>query len=228
MAIFIIFMVFIFTSCSTSSQKSRSGSDTVVTKSEYDMLLKKYEELQEEARDLRNYQRESAKKFTKEEMGIGNGKDFSSESEVVETVSVFDEKREVSSHEVVPGKIEFIDDLSEDNIKDLERSIFDLKRAQAALEKQDYHTAMELLKVLQESPYRQVQVRAQYFVGEVFFMQGEYDIAMQAYEDIIHRSAFSGYVLKALPRLITCSEKLGIVDKKDKYHSILYDFFEGA
>jgi len=49
---------------------------------------------------------------------------------------------------------------------------------------------------------------------------------MQIFEEIITRDAYSGMVVKTLGRLIVCSEKLGLKAKKDKYFSVMHDFFE--
>ena len=84
---------------------------------------------------------------------------------------------------------------------------------------------MNLLKNLQKSKHKQIQVRAQFFMGEALFLQGEFDLARQAYEEIIQKNAFSGFVIKTLERLIACAEHLGMKEKKEQYHSILYDFF---
>ena len=88
--------------------------------------------------------------------------------------------------------------------------------------------AMDILIKLQKSSYRQIQVRAQFLVAKGLFLQEEFDLALQAYEDIIQRSAFSGLVLEALQQAIVCTKKLGIKDKEDRYYSMLHDFFEGV
>ena len=63
-------------------------------------------------------------------------------------------------------------------------------------------------------------------MGEILFSQGEYDLSLQIFEEILERHAFSGLVIKTLGRLIVCSEKLKLVGKQEKYYSILHDFFE--
>lgn len=91
-----------------------------------------------------------------------------------------------------------------------------------------YDQALELLTPLKHSSDRQIQVRAKFLKGEILFQQEEYDLAMQVFEDLIAKYAFSGVILKALNRLVTCAEKLALPKKKRRYHSILYDFFESV
>ena len=72
---------------------------------------------------------------------------------------------------------------------------------------------------------RQIRVHAKFYIGEILFRQQEYDLAMQVFEEILDKDAFSGIVLKTLGRLVTCSKKLKLKKKKDRYYSMLHDFF---
>ena len=56
--------------------------------------------------------------------------------------------------------------------------------------------------------------------------KGQYDLALQVFEDIINKNAHSGVVLGALKHAQLCAEKLGIQNKKDQYTSMLVDVFE--
>jgi hypothetical protein len=62
----------------------------------------------------------------------------------------------------------------------------------------------------------------------MLFRQGEFDLSMQVFEEIITKYAFSGVVIKTLGRLIVCSERLKLAKKREQYFSILHDFFESA
>ena len=199
-----------------------------VSQKEYQALLKKYNSLQEEVKNLRLYEKESLQNTNS-----------SSETEMVQTVDVFGEQEPKSSRKVVSvssqqlspvasEKINFVREMSDNDAKAFEASLYKLRKVRRKMRENDYGEAMSILKDLQRSPYRQIQVRAQFLVGESFFKQGEFDLALQSYEDIIQRSAFSGFVLKALRKLVVCAEKLGIDDKRDQYYSMLHDFFEGA
>ncbi|RLA62999.1 MAG: hypothetical protein DRQ88_10865 [Epsilonproteobacteria bacterium] len=90
----------------------------------------------------------------------------------------------------------------------------------------NFEEATMLLKKLEVSGNRQVQVRAKFLLGEIMFGQQEYDLALQIFEDIIKNYSFSGLVMKTLDRLEVCSKKLKLSEKQKRYHSILYDFFE--
>lgn len=77
---------------------------------------------------------------------------------------------------------------------------------------------------LQGSPA--IQVRAKQQIGEMLFEKGQYDLALQVFEDIISNFSHSGVVLEALKFSVICADKLGIVNKKEQYASILNDVFE--
>ena len=155
--------------------------------------------------------------------------------DLIETVDVFEEsgvsKGPKGKHSLVstePKNKGLITELTDDDEKILEGHIFELRKAKLAIEQKQYQRGMDILSRLQKSPYRQIQVRAQFLIAESLFLQEEFDLALQAYEDIIQKSAFSGLVLKTLQKAIVCTKKLGIKDKEDRYYSILHDFFEGT
>ena len=89
-----------------------------------------------------------------------------------------------------------------------------------------FDAALTELKKIEKSKVKQVRVRARFSIGEIMFRQGEYDLAMQIYEEILQQDAFSGIVIKTLGRLIVCSEKLKLKKKQEQYYSMLYNFFE--
>lgn len=101
-----------------------------------------------------------------------------------------------------------------------------IKQVERLVTQNKIDPAIKLLKELEMSPVRQVAVRAKFFLGEILFKQEEYDLALQVYEDVLKKHAFSGLVVVSLGRLIVCSEKLKINSKKEKYYSMLHDFFE--
>lgn len=147
-------------------------------------------------------------------------------SDLVETVDVF-------GGDPIPKKINSIDTrevVAQVNVpaSEIESQIIKLERAQVLTGQNKFDQSLTILKELENSNVRQVKVRAKYEIGELLFIQGEYDLAMQVFEEIIHREAFSGVVLKVLGRLIVCSDKLKLSKKKQKYYSILHDFFEQA
>ena len=87
----------------------------------------------------------------------------------------------------------------------------------------------EATKIFQELELKStpaIAVRAKQQIGEMLFEKGQFDLALQVFEDIISRYSHSGVVLDALRYSITCADKLGIVSKKEQYASILNDVFE--
>ena len=216
--------------CSTSTRKA---STPAISESDYNTLLKKYESLQNEIRDLRSTQREQANDLIEKEGGLG--------PELVQTVDVFAQEKNIGQRDLQsvnagepapaspavqePEAVAVVTDLSDHDAAVLESQLFDIRKAQSVFAQGNYQEGMDILKSLQETPYPQIRVRAQFLMSEGFFSQGEYDLALQGYEDIIHRGAFSGLVIRALKRLVDCTEKLGIEDKRARYRSML-DFFK--
>ncbi len=190
---------------------------TTVAKAQYDELLKKYQVLLRRNRQL-------------------EGDDLPADVTVsppanlpklAETVDVFakqlDKVAEVqnSSKNLISVAAPFIR-------KDMEGQIADIKKVIQLIDKNHFDEALQILKILESSKYSQIAVRSKFYTGEVLFRQGEFDLAMQLFEEVINRYAFSGIVLKTLGRLIICSEKLKIKKKYDLYYSILHDFFKTA
>lgn len=88
----------------------------------------------------------------------------------------------------------------------------------------NFDKATNYLKQLENSGNRQVQVRAKFLLGEMYFTQKEYDLALQIFEDIIKNYSFSGVVIKALNKLEACSKNLNLPKKQERYHS-MHNFF---
>lgn len=86
--------------------------------------------------------------------------------------------------------------------------------------------AMRTFQELASSAVPPIRARAQLQMGEVLMQQGEFDLALQAFEGVISRMSYSGVVLDALRNAAVCSEKLGQTQKKTQYLSLLKDVFE--
>ncbi len=108
----------------------------------------------------------------------------------------------------------------------VEAQITSIRKAEALVDQNKFDEALTVIKTLEKSPLKQIVVRSKFLLGEILFKQGEYDLSMQIFEEVINRYAFSGLVIKTLGRLIVCSEKLKLAAKQEKYYSILHDFFE--
>lgn len=114
------------------------------------------------------------------------------------------------------------------NTDDIDEQITRLREVQELVKVNKFDSALTLLKELENSKEKQIVVRAKMMLGDLLFNQGEYDLASQVYEEVIKKYAFSGQVLKALGKLVACSEKLKQPEKQAKYYSLLHDFFEAS
>lgn len=183
-----------------------------VPKVQYDQLLSKYEKL------LRNNNKKT---------GVRPKSNVIS-PDLVETVDVFNEKsRHRPNLEMQAQKLDATSIPEKNmNVESIQNQIIKYQKAEKMIQKKDFDSGMMVLKELENSSVKQIRVRARYSIGNLLYLQGEYDLALQKFEQIINKDAFSGVVLKALRKLINCSEKLNLKKKKERYHSILYDFFE--
>jgi tetratricopeptide (TPR) repeat protein len=114
------------------------------------------------------------------------------------------------------------------NTDDIDEQITRLREVQSLVKVNKFEAALTTLKELENSNEKEIVVRAKMMLGDLLFNQGEYDLASQVYDEVIKKYAFSGYVIKALGRLVACSEKLKQPEKQAKYYSLLHDFFEAS
>ena len=114
------------------------------------------------------------------------------------------------------------------NTDEIDDQISRLREVQELVKVNKFEQALIILKELEASKEKQIVVRAKMMLGDLLFAQGEFDLASQVYEEIIGKYAFSGFVIKALGKLVVCSEKLKQPEKQAKYYSLLHDFFEAT
>lgn len=217
-----LFLIFsVLSSCSYFKRRSLFGEDKkdkTVSQEQYDNLLEKYQSLVRETRD-----QPKVKPAKQKEMIAAKRQDLldslkaAPQGELKGTVNPF--KNEQSQMSSLPPQYES---------KLVAQEISDLRKAMLLVGKNKFGEALSMLKSLEKSQVRPIAVQAKYYIGESLFRQGEWDLAMQVYEGIIHNDAFSGVVLKALGKLIVCSEKLKLSQKRDRYYSMLHDFFEAG
>jgi TolA-binding protein len=237
-----------YSSCSSLlSHREQNKSDAnavtpqTVSKEQYDELARKYQELVTQTKQ--KLDREAPKpeanltsppeknEQLKPEMNNGTNLD---PSELVNHID-----------QVVPDhKAEGVDVLAVDKVgpkapesmgveqvnftDDVDDQIVKLREATDLIKVNKFENALIILKELENSKEKQIVVRSKIMLGDLLFGQGEYDLAMQVYEEVVKKYAFSGYVLKALGKLVACSEKLKQPEKQAKYYSLLHDFFESV
>lgn len=114
------------------------------------------------------------------------------------------------------------------NTDEIDDQIVRLREAMTLINANKFENALIILKELETSKEKQIVVRSKMMLGDLLFNQGEFDLASQVYEEVITKYAFSGLVLKALGKLIVCSEKLKQPERQAKYYSLLHDFFEAV
>ena len=223
-------MTFIlFVSCaSLTDRQSLFGNEEAekkpdtVPRAQYEQLLKKYDALMRE------------KKVAKQEAPSEQLVD-----DVVNRISQANQQKDRLSGTVdlmagsamnapkgVDKRVMPIVEASDYDPEMVENHILKIRKADNLQRQNKFDASLAIIKELDKSPVRQVQVRAKYLLAEILFKQGEYDLAMQIYEEVLNKYAFSGLVVKSLGRLIVCSDKLKQVKKQEKYYSILHDFFE--
>ncbi len=240
----ILSLLVMLSSCSwITSKRSLFGDDApeedtlkTVPKAQYDQLKKKYDDLVTATRseptttdgnplvadgkEKELFENKDPEDIVKELNKLEPGAPGNANTpELVETVDVFGK----GLTKPTPNKAIVSSDY--DSV-DVQGQIEQLQKARKYLSQNKMDAALNEFKLLENSPVRQIQVRARFNIGELLFRQGEYDLAMQVFEDILQKDAFSGIVIKTLGRLIACSEKLKLKKKQEQYYSILHDFFE--
>ena len=187
-----------------------------VSSDQYNQLLKRYDNLRRE--------HDTAQTSTKPNKLLGDLNSAAPSSSLTDTVDVFADNGPGTKK---PSVIELGKFDQRDRFPvSINAEIDQFRAAEAAVRKGDMSQGMKLFKIIEKSQNMQLKVRAKYNIAEILFDQKDYDLAMQAYEEIIKSYAFSGLVIKSLGRLIVCTEKLKLKEKKDKYYSILHDFFK--
>jgi len=181
--------------------EKKMKSSRSVPRAQYDQLLVKYEELSKKYEQLKEKPASGQDSLVDE---------LQRTSSNVETVNVFEGGSQPSPIEV-PSDIE---------------SQLSLYRRGLALKESNPGEATKIFQQLENQAISPVRARAKFQIGEMLLARGQYDMALQVYEDVINKNAESGIVLDALRGAVVASDKLGIPNKKDQYSSMLNDVFE--
>lgn len=211
----------IATSCSSwleTTRKTVSGEEGPrksgeqvkwVSKSQYDDLMEKYKNLLSE--------------YEKNKTGSSLQNDLNAQKppvgQLAESVDVFaaPAANESKASPVAPA-------VMTDGEINKELSLY--RKSEALLNVDKKNEALRAFQVLQKSPNRQIRVRSRNYIAQIYKSSGQYDLALQVYEEIIGQDAFSGTILQALAGAIECCEKLGLDEKRIQYQSMLKDVFE--
>jgi len=256
-ALCIIATALISTSCSSllsrhgqtvdSIQGESAAPSAMVPKEQYDELARKYQELLNQSKQLAKTETPAAPvAIVEEKKGEAQAKPETATttnldpSDLVNTidkaipdtanVESVDALKPEAKHDKTAGPA-IPTSMGVEHINmtdDIDDQISRLREVQELVKVNKFEAALTLLKELENSKEKQIVVRAKIMLGDLLFNQGEFDLASQVYEEVVKKYAFSGYVLKALGKLVACSEKLKQPEKQAKYYSLLHDFFEAT
>ena len=212
---------------------------STVPKEQYDELARKYNELLNQSKNLKSQEEAPAKVVAnpgdqkKPEIAESTVLD---PSELVNKIDHaipdapnLDGVDALANHaEKLPPMPTSMGVKTVNNTDEIDDQISRLREVQELVKVNKFEQALVILKELEGSKEKQIVVRSKMMLGDLLFTQGEYDLASQVYEEIIGKYAFSGFVIKALGKLVVCSEKLKQPEKQAKYYSLLHDFFEAS
>lgn len=202
-----------------------------VSRAQYNQLMDKYDDLLKKYREQQWFGKKPGERGRRSKEIVNDLGRIKPQVELAETIDLFGkpnikvrpEKEKIETIRIkdMPTFIGI-----DGPTRSLQEQIENLIRSRAYVERGKLNKAMDLLKKLEKSKDQQIKVRAKFFVGEILFIQEEYDLAMQVFEEIIGLHAFSAVALKSLDRLIECSKKLELSKKEIRYYSILKDVFK--
>ena len=110
------------------------------------------------------------------------------------------------------------------NAKTVRKELKGLIQLKEKIDQKKFGDALLLVKELEGSQVEQVRAQARFFFAEVLFLQKEFDLAMQIYEEVLIKMTYSAYARESLERLVVCTEKLNRESKNTYYQSMLKKF----
>jgi len=99
-----------------------------------------------------------------------------------------------------------------------------LQEALNAYVKKDWNNSLALFSHLLQAQNDQVRVRSIYYSGKIWVAQLKFDLALQQFERVIEKHAYSSLSLLALKEAAHCAEKLGSKEKALLYSTALQDY----
>lgn len=203
----------IFLSCSLLEKARRplveaDKNSKTVPRAQYDELMKKYVALSKKKGNT------GVEKTTIKPTKSSNGLDAN-----IDSVDVFAEVNRAQKRKTQMETTGFASG------NQIDKEIALLKKGLLYKRSGKADQALKIFQALEVSKIIQVKVRAKFFIGEILLEKKQYDLAMQSFESIVKNYAFSGLVIDSLKHLVTCTDQLGIVDKKQRYLYMLKDIF---
>lgn len=194
-----------------------------VSRGEYEDLLRRYEDLSHKY--AQSKENEATFKVEKDKNAIDPRDAASQKAQLVETVDIFEGQAPAKTAEATSVVEAVAMAEAIDNPGATEAEILKIRQAKGLMESKSYDKALELLQPMEQTTNRQIRVRVKTMIAKLLMTQNEYDLAMQVFEEVIQKYAFSGHTLEALQGLVTCTEKLNMTKKREQYYSILNDVF---
>lgn len=111
------------------------------------------------------------------------------------------------------------------NSKRVRKDISLLYQAYSMFNQKKFGDVIIILKELEDSQVFQIRAQSRYLLGKTMYEQGEYDVSMQIFEEIVLNMRGTVFGLLSLEKLISCTDKIGLMQKK-KYFSQLYSRFQ--
>jgi len=214
-----MFALLVLNSCSwyrdverslVEDDEKKAKQSRSVSRSQYDQLLVKYEELSKKYEALKENPNKGQSSLV-DELQKTSSENFAQTTPNAETVDAFPNQQVVVASEDLPS--------------DLESQLVIFKKG-VGLKESNPGEATKIFQQLETAGTPAIKVRAKLQIGELLYGKGQYDLALQVFEDIINKNAHSGVVLDALKYAVNCSDRLGIQNKKEQYASMLNDVFE--
>ncbi len=214
-----MFALLVLNSCSwyrdverslVEDDEKKAKQSRSVSRSQYDQLLVKYEELSKKYEALKENPNKGQSSLV-DELQKTSSENFAQTTPNAETVDAFPNQQVVVASEDLPS--------------DLESQLLIFKKG-VGLKESNPGEATKIFQQLETAGTPAIRVRAKLQIGELLYGKGQYDLALQVFEDIINKNAHSGVVLDALKYAVNCSDRLGIQNKKEQYASMLNDVFE--
>jgi hypothetical protein len=192
--------------------EKKANKSRTVSREQYDQLLVKYEELSKKYETIKEGGPKESNSLV-DELQKSSSENFANVSPNVETVDAF------------TGKNQQVVVATENISSDVESQLALFKKG-VMMKSSNPGEATKIFQQLESQGAPAVKVRSKLQIGELLYGKGQFDLAVQVFEDIINTQAHSGIVLDALKYAVVCSDKLGIQNKKDQYASMLNDVFE--
>lgn len=185
-----------------------------VPRKQYDQLLLKYEELSKKYEQLKERPAGPEGTLVEELQNTQseNVSDFTA-SDTVDPFSASSTQLKENASIDIPSDID---------------SQLNLYRRAIALKQSNLNESTKIFQQLDQNSIPAIKVRAKAQLGEILLLKGQYDLALQIFEDVINKHAHSGVVLDALKGAVKAADKLGLPQKKDQYSSMLNDVFSSG